>query len=63
MYLDQRTANPIGRWTDGPLPMLVVPEKLLREELEQLMSHRRGSHPGDFRERAALEGDRPEHPG
>jgi len=61
MYLDQRSANPIGRWTDATLPMLVR-EKLLREEVEQILSHKRGNHPGDFRERAGLETERSEHP-
>jgi hypothetical protein len=61
MHPNHQIAAPAGRWAEPAL--LPVHEKLLREELEQILAHRRSSHPCDFRERAYLEADRPEHPG
>jgi hypothetical protein len=60
MTPSHQIAWPAGRSEPA---LLWVREKLLREELEELLARRRSSHPCDFRERANPDADRPEHPG
>lgn len=61
MQLNQFEREPMHRWLDPAVPFLER-EKQLRDQLAQLRARKRNDHPGDYRERANVLTERPEHP-
>lgn len=61
MQLNEFEREPVHRWIDPAAPFLDR-EKQLRDQLAQLRARKRNDHPGDYRERAGILTERPEHP-